>query len=597
MNTLEQSIEKYQFAIKLTEVLSRRALSILRKVFFVCLVICTVGGLITLFFLDGQYSQQIFGLSFLFVMLWIEQMLLYSYHNSYYFRGLNSIIGIEEEDIEGATYDVANMIFKHKDDAALAFCISSLGSISLMRSGLAPELVDNFLKSNRVKLAANQIMLPPDEIFSIIGLGKYLLTHDPSFKEMIKNSGIKEDSFLGALRWVIGSYHQEKRRERWWSKDNLSKTTGVGREWTYGTAFLLEKYSRDIRTSAVFSTLGGDSSFANEKITEIESALSRTQSSNVLLIGEAGVGKIDLIMKVASRMKLGQSLNSITSKNIIVLDTNRLFATHKDKQGLEFTIIDMFHEAAEAGNIIIVIENLSSFVREAEAMGIFIPELIDPYLSIPNLQVIATDTPSSYHTYLETLGSFSRRFSEILIDSPDLSATTRLLQNVALVNEFKFKILFTYPALQAITVSADRFIVEGVMPDKAISLLGEVAANANSLETGIITDDFVYTYISEKVGVPAGPIQESERDLLLHLEDRLHQQVIGQKNAIDAIARTMRRARAGIQSSEKPIGSFLFLGPTGVGKTETAKALAKVFFGGKTKCKDLICLSLTGRCS
>jgi len=121
------------------------------------------------------------------------------------------------------------------------------------------------------------------------------------------------------------------------------------------------------------------------------------------------------------------------------------------------------------------------------------------------------------------------------------------------------------------------------MPDKAIELLVGVASKARQMNIGIITEDFVYEAVSEKTGIPAGPIQDTERDLLLHLEDRLHQQVIGQQNALNAIARTMRRARAGIQSSEKPIGSFLFLGPTGVGKTETAKALAKIFFGGEGK--------------
>ena len=119
------------------------------------------------------------------------------------------------------------------------------------------------------------------------------------------------------------------------------------------------------------------------------------------------------------------------------------------------------------------------------------------------------------------------------------------------------------------------------MPDKAIELLTQVATHAKQKDAVIITADFVYQVVSDITGVPAGPIQAEERDLLLNLEDRLHKQVIGQERALDAIARTMRRARAGIQSSEKPIGSFLFLGPTGVGKTETAKALANIFFGGE----------------
>jgi ATP-dependent Clp protease ATP-binding subunit ClpC len=219
---------------------------------------------------------------------------------------------------------------------------------------------------------------------------------------------------------------------------------------------------------------------------------------------------------------------------MILLDSNRLFATHNDKQELELTILAIFSEATKAGNVIIVIENLSTFVREAEAMGVFIPELLDPFLAAPALHVVATDTPSAYHTHLEPLGAFARRFAEVLIDTPDLSSTTRVLQDIALTNEGKYNVLFTYSALLAITTCADRYIVEGVMPDKAIELLIDVATRAQQSKQSVITDEYVFGVVSDKTGIPAGPIGEVERDLLLKLEDKLHERVIGQKQAIDA---------------------------------------------------------------
>ncbi len=587
MNTLENSITKYEPAIRLESILSRGLMSILRHTFFILALVAMMAAVVVTLFLDGQFAHILLGTSMILTALWLEQIAIYAYHNSYYFRGLNSIIGIEDETIDGATYDTAKAVINNQTDVTFAFCSSQFGSISLIRSGISPDKVNDFLTSNRKKISSALVMLPEDEIFSLIGLGKYLLIHDTEFKKMIKESGVTEEIYLGSLRWVIGTYHQGKRVERWWSKDNLSKTTGIGRDWSFGTAFTLNQFSRNIRTTAVFSNLSTYNSFAIEKVNQIESALARSQSANVMVIGETGVGKIDLVMEIMRRMRVGESIDSISGKQIVVLDTNRLFALHHDKQSLEVTLIKMLNEATNAGNTIIVIENISNFIQQAAGLGTSIPELIDEYLSLPQIQFIATETPAAYHQNIENLGSFVRRFAEVTVDTPDLFATTRVLQNIALQQEAGSKILFTFGGLHTISTAADRFVVEGVMPDKAIELLLDVASKAKEVENTIITDDFVYEVVSEKTGVPAGPIQDSERDLLLHLEDNLHQQVIGQPDAINAIARTMRRARAGIQSSDKPIGSFLFLGPTGVGKTETAKALASVFFGSREKMQRL----------
>lgn len=583
MYTLQDDINQYKPVIQLNALASRNTLHRVRIFLFLVFVCAGAGYIVSNYFFAGQYSKQLLGVSFITLALWLEQILAFAYSNSFYFRKLNSVLGLAKKNQTGATYDVAEVTLDNQHDIAEAFCNSTLGSLVLFRAGANKAAVSQYLHAPRQQITAAMVMLPEDEIFTLIGLGKYLLKHDVDFAAMLAHSGVSQENFLGALRWVIGSVHQEKRTARWWSRDNLSRTKGIGREWSYGYAYMLQKFARDIRTSAVFSTLSANLPFALEKITEIESSLARAKEANVLLIGEAGVGKIDLIMAVQRRMQTGKSLSAVRGQQMVVLDTNRLFATHHDKQALELTIIGMFDEAVQAGNIIIVIENLSTFIREAESIGIFIPELIDQYLSAPTVHLIATDTPGAYHTYLETKGGFVRRFSEILIDTPDLGATTRVLQGVAVQYEEQYKTYFTYSALHALTVASDRYIVEGVLPDKAIALLVDVASEAQQNKQSLVTEDFVYTVVSKKTGVPAGPISDGERDMLLHLEDKLHQQVVGQEAALSAIARTMRRARAGIQAADKPIGSFLFLGPTGVGKTETAKALATVFFGGEDK--------------
>jgi len=586
MYTLFDSIQPFKPAVRLEQFIPRRTLGSMRAF---GLATFLIGGAVAAtlhFFPEGfanyyMYRQYAAGVSLLGLALWTDTLLAICYHNNYYFRGLNSILGLEATTVTGATYDVAAVVLTNPDDVGAAFVASNFGQSVLLRSGLTPDQITTYVHSNRQPLTASMVTIPNTEAFSLIGLGKHLLAHDAAFAELLHHNGILPEHFIGSLRWVVGTYHQEKRLTRWWSRDNLSKTSQIGAELSYGYAYQLMRYAKNIQTTAVFSTLTRDSSFAAEKVLEIEATLARSQSANVLLIGEAGVGKTDLIMEVKRRMQTGEAIDSLVNEHIVVLDTGRLFANHQSKQSLELTLLSMFNEAAHAGHNTIVIENLSTVIKEAEAAGVYLPELLDEYLALPNLHFIATDTPSAYHGHLEALGGFTRRFAEILIETPDDSATVRVLQNIAQLEETRRHVFFTYGSLVAIAAAANRYIVEGVMPDKAVSLLLEVASNAHSQNNQYINADFVYTFVSQKTGVPAGPIKDTERDLLLNLEDKLHNQVVGQHAAIAAIAKTMRRARAGIQASDKPMGSFLFLGPTGVGKTETAKALAQVFFGGE----------------
>lgn len=587
METLDCSIKKYQPAIFLDKILSRSALSYIRTISLGGSLLAFGGLFITHTYYDGVYEQWLLGSGLILTGIWLEQILIYAYHNSFFFKGLNSVIGLNSKRASGVTYDLAEIILHNPDDVTLAFCKSRLGSITLLRCGVSQDYIDTYLNSPRQKISANRITVPNTEIFSIIGLGIYLIQQDKEFQTMLAQAGIIDDVFIGALRWVVGDYHQEKRRARWWSKDNLSKTTPIGRDWAFGNAYRLQRFSRDIKTSAIFSTLTRDITYAEEKIHEIELALAKTKESNVMVLGEAGVGKIDLLMRVNKRIQTGESLNAITNKQIVVLDTQHLFATYQDKGSFEFGFMQLLNEAALAGNKIIVIENISSFISEARSIDINLVELLDRYLAIPDVQIIATDTPHNFHNQLERLGGFARRFTEIMIDSPSIEATTHLLQNIAPQEEMKQQVFFTYGSLRTIAKTADKYLVEGVMPGKAIELLIDTAAKSRADQNQIINDDYVYSVVSAKTGIPAGPIDTTEGDLLLHLEDNLKKKIIGQSEAISAIAKTMRRARAGVQAEDKPIGSFLFLGPTGVGKTETAKTLASTFFGGEDKLQRL----------
>ncbi len=582
MSTLAKEISVYRPAVALENVLSRHTMNILRMLFFVGTVVFVSLALAGPYILPTISLNVWWGASLICAALWVDQMLTFGYHNSWYFRGLRSVIDREQESTL-VTYDVAKVILKNPNDVTRAFCESAIGKNVLLRTRITPAAIASFLERPRRLLSADGIIIPENEHFTLLSLGNYLLAHDSEFKKLFTDQGIRPEHFLRALNWIVGVQQRSKENERWWSKDNLSKTSGLGTDWSYGTAYTLQKYSRNIATTAVFSTLSTNTAQAEETIAEIEMTLAKSKGANVLLVGEAGVGKMDIVMAVQKRMQTGKSLHAIAGQHIYVLDTKRLFANHRDKQSLEQTLLHLFEEALLAGNTIIVIENISIFIQEAQQYGIYLPELLDEYIATPYLHLIATDTPHGFHQTLEPLGAFIRFFNEILLDTASSQATTQVLEGVALGQESTRDVLFTYESLEAITNAAERYIVEGVMPDKAVTLLIDVASAAESREQILITADFVYQLVSEQTNVPAGPIKEEERDLLLNLEQTLHQYVVGQRTAISAIARTMRRARAGVQASDKPIGSFLFLGPTGVGKTESAKALATVFFGSPEK--------------
>ena len=578
---LSLAIDVHKPALLLTRIISRTWMHRLRVLFFLCWVVLASIFYASVYFAIPSLSLVYAGI-FIFLALWIEQMMLYSYHNYFYFLGFNSVIGLTDKKDTGVTYEVADIVLKNRTDVTAAFVSSPLGEEILLRSGLEKEAIATYVSSERRKIHDVTIEITEHEIFTIVRLGNYLLRHDKSFEQFLHDAGIQQDAFTGALHWVASRIHQEKRKKRWWSKDQLSKVSGLGREWSYGRTYQLEQFAKNIRTSAVFSTPLMHSAYAEEKVSEIESILAREKSSNVLLIGDPGVGKIDLLITIERRMEMGTALNAISGQHITILDTDKLFTTYETKQDFEFGFVSLLTEATRAGNTIIVFENISTFIAQAKSIDVYIPELLDTFLATPQLHIIATDTPGAYHTHLETKGAFVRHFQEVLIEAPDLGTTIRVLQDLVYEYEHKHKLLFTYSALEAVASSADRFIVTGVMPEKAVNLLVDIVEAAIAQEVQYVTDAFVYQTVSEKTGIPAGPIGTQERDVLLNLENILHKRVIGQNKAVDAIARTMRRARAGVQTSERPIGTFLFLGPTGVGKTETAKALAYVFFKDET---------------
>lgn len=511
--------------------------------------------------------------------LWLEQVMLYSYHNYYYFAGLQSRLQQPELPFAPIHYAAAAIISHAPDDLTASFLQHPLGVQITSRAGLTEEAIAQFLKQPRTPIDSARIPAPDNETLTLTTLGTTILNYDPAFVTLMEQQGVRSIHFLGALRWVDQLDRIQKIRARWWSKGNLLNGQGLGNSWAYGYTATLNRVLRPVYTSAVFSVFGSIPQYAEAKVDEISEQLLHEKAGNALVLGEAGVGKADVVMALEQRIDQGQSVAGLQHKRIAILDMERVLATTDKPQQLEQLLQQVFAEAAEAGNIILVIEHLSDILVKAQERGANLATILDPYLAHPELQFIVTDTPHGFHTHLQPKGVILRRFGQVVIDVPDTETVVRILQRSCTETERRHNVFFTYPALIAIAQGAHRYITDGVAPDSALTLLVEVAAAAHQKNRRTITAETVHAHITESTGIPMGKISTEERDVLLHLEDRLHARVIGQTTAIDAIADTIRRARVGIQNSNRPLGSFLFLGPTGVGKTETAKTLAEVFFG------------------
>ncbi len=581
MRTLYEASLVYQPTAYLTRYFGRRSMRFFRVIFGFLTILC----LLLAYTLPPLYpviAESVWlGLALVFGALFLEQVLLFTYHNTYYYHGLNSLIGLSKTPTAGLTYEVALAILNSPQDLGGAFATAHLGEMTLWRAGVTTEEIKKYRTQARIKIDSSMVTFSETTIYSFINLGDFLYQEDQALQELLRHHGISREVFHEILVFVVISYHQYKKQGRWWGKDNLSRRGSLGRELSFGDTYYLDKFTRSLKSGAIFANLTElKNPFAVQTIEEVENALAKERGANVLLIGEAGVGKIDLVIEIEKRQRQGKSLAAIIDRHFILLDSQRLFASYNDAGELEVMIHNLFTEAANAGNLVLVIDGLANFIKEGERHGINLPVIMDSYLASEELHIITTETPQVYHNELSNRLALVRRFTEVVIEATSTNTTVSILAGVARGIERKQKVFFTYPALKAVVEVADRYLVEGVMPDKAIDFLIELASQVGR-DGGIIEKEQVYALASVKTGIPVGPIDQKEQDLLLNLEDKLHERVIGQDRAIAAVAKTMRRARAGITASDRPIGSFLFLGPSGVGKTETAKALALIFFGAE----------------
>ena len=406
---------------------------------------------------------------------------------------------------------------------------------------------------------------------------------------------------------------------------------------------LLAEFSRDLSDAAMKNKLDPLVGRTVE-VERVQQVLCRRTKNNAVLIGEPGVGKTAIVEGLAQRVVCGDVPHFLADKRMLALDISLIVAGTKYRGQFEERLKAIMKELTENPNIIVFIDELHTLVGAGSAEGsLDAANILKPALSRGEIRCIGATTPAEYRKYIEKDRSLERRFQAIKVDPPSEAESLEILNGVKERYESFHHVAYSDEAMEAAVYQSSRYITDRFLPDKAIDLVDEAGAGVKlraagyseefseinksirvaveQMENATVQKDYeraqffreqevlarenlqfvrekfevkngshtievgkqdIDEVVSKWTGVPLTSINQDESAKLLNMEEELHKRVISQELAISALARAIRRSRAGLKSPNRPVGSFVFLGPTGVGKTELARALANVLFGSDT---------------
>ena len=448
---------------------------------------------------------------------------------------------------------------------------------------------------------------------------------------ILRTAGVDARKLYTALMTKLSQAPQNSRSSSSGGAKSASRDDGKNKT--------LQEFTRDLtadaRAGKLDPVIGRD-----QEIQRVIQILSRRTKNNPCLIGEPGVGKTAIAEGLARKIAMGDVPDDLLDKRILSLDLSGMVAGTKYRGEFEERIKKTLEEVKKSGNVILFIDELHTIVGAGSAEGaVDAANIIKPALGRGEIRVIGATTLNEYRKYIEKDAALERRFQPVQVGEPSKEATLEILKGLREKYETHHKLQITDEALEAAVSLSSRYINDRFLPDKAIDLMDEAASRVRmeteeispelkSLEEKIsalvkdkdaaieaqdyekaaqlrdiekdyreqvelerdkrrknqaqhrpVTEDDIAAVVSSWTGIPVTRLTEDEGQRLLHMEDTLHERVVGQDEAVKAVARAIRRGRVGLKDPKRPIGSFLFLGPTGVGKTELCKSLAEAMFG------------------
>lgn len=406
-----------------------------------------------------------------------------------------------------------------------------------------------------------------------------VLTKDPPLyiKDLFLGKEVKLEDAENVASWLRlrKKFHFRPRKPK-----RKIKHVHMNRSWTAKPTYFLDQFSTDLTDLARAGQIGGLVGHKPE-FKSLLNILTQEVSNNALLVGDAGSGRTTIIEHLAKQIVRDKAPERLKDQRLVSLDVGRVLAGVKAPGDLQERLQKIMDEILASKNIVLAIPQIHNLIKAAQAQEVSFMSFFGPVFQEIDFPVIATTDETNYHRYVERNSDLAAQFNTIKVKeiSPQQAIQFLLLRSLPL--EKKENLTIGYYAIKEAVNVASRYIHHRLLPGSALDLLRQAVGYAKGKGKKVVTKSHVRSVFSKRSGIPLTRVTKKEAKSLLKLQDKLHQRLINQDPAVKAVAETLRQARTGLTRTGGPIGTFLFVGPTGVGKTELAKTLAYEYFGGE----------------
>ena len=438
---------------------------------------------------------------------------------------------------------------------------------------IAPETKEIFLESYLNALKAGQQKVEP--LHFILPA----LARDKNLSELLYDLEIDRDKINNVIQWFVISQRLLENYRRYHQASRFKPAHAMDRAYTAVATPVLNHFAYDLTLAAKWGRL--ELCVGREK--EITAIFQNLESgkNGVLLCGPVGAGKNMIIWQIARQMVEEDMPKMLKDKRLVELDIPRLLSG-ADPAAAEQRLLVIIDEVARAGNIVLYMNNIENLmgITAGDEASLELSEVLASAIGRHNLICLASASQDNYKKYIENkpLGNL---MAKVEVEEPDNNLAIQMLESKIGFYEAKFKIYFTYSAVAKAVELSGKYIHDKNLPAKAVDILEAIAVKVSrdKGENSLVSEEDMAAVVSQKTKIPLTKITAKESKILINLEEKIHGRMIGQREAVAMVAASLRRARADLREHKRPMASFLFLGPTGVGKTELAKAVAEIYFG------------------